>query len=41
MSASKTDYNGVWIIDHIDPNVRFEMQGEVVKATEPALIRHV
>lgn len=29
------------MIDHIDPNIRFEMQGEIVKAGEPVLIRHV
>lgn len=41
MTATKTDANGVWIVDHIDPNVRFEMQGEVVKSGEPILLRHV
>ena len=41
MTATKTDANSVWIIDHVDPNVRFEMQGEVVKSGEPVLIRHV
>lgn len=41
MSAAKPDFNGVWVIDHIDPNFRFEMQGECVKASDPILIRHV
>ena len=40
-SAAKQDYNGVWVIDHIDPNYRFEMQGEIVKSSGPILIRHV
>jgi hypothetical protein len=33
-------YNNVFIIEHIDPNVRFEMQGQPVKVGEPMLIRH-
>jgi len=33
-------YNGTWIIDAIDPNSRFERQGEPVKVGEPVLIRH-
>ena len=41
MSAAKPDFNGVWVIDHIDPNFRFEMQGEIVKSGDPLLIRHV
>ena len=41
MSATKQDYHSVWIFDHVDPNERFEMQGEIVKAGEPCLIRHV
>jgi len=35
------DYNGVWVIDSVDPNFRFEMQGEIVKSGEPLCIRHV
>ena len=41
MTATKSDANSCWILDHIDPNVRFEMQGEVVKSGEPVLLRHV
>lgn len=41
MSATRPDFNGVWVLDHVDPNVRFEMQGEVVKSGEPVLVRHV
>lgn len=33
-------YNNVWVVDHCDPNCRFEMQGEPIKASEPILIRH-
>jgi hypothetical protein len=40
MSAAKADGNGVWVLDHVDPNVRFEMQGEIIKSGEPILIRH-
>ena len=31
----------MWVLDHVDPNIRFEMQGEIVKAGDPVLIRHV
>lgn len=41
MSSARQDYNSVWVLDHVDPNIRFEMQGEIVKAGEPVLIRHV
>jgi len=41
LTATRPNANGVWVIDHVDPNVRFEMQGEIVKAGEPVLIRHV
>ena len=37
---SKISFYGSWIIDSVDPNFRFEMQGEPVKANEPVLIRH-
>lgn len=40
-SAAPMDYNSVWVIDSPDPNDRFEMQGEIVKADAPVLIRHV
>lgn len=35
-----TNFDGVWVIEHIDPNIRFEMQGEYVRANEPVLIKH-
>ena len=41
VTAARPDFNSVWVIDHVDPTCRFEMQGEVVKAGEPVLIRHV
>lgn len=41
VSAARPDFNGAWVIDHVDPNCRFEMQGEVVKAGDPVLIRHI
>lgn len=33
-------FNNVWVIDHCDPNCRFEMQGQPIKAGQPLLIRH-
>jgi hypothetical protein len=41
VNAARPNANGLWRIDHCDPNIRFEMQGEIVKAGEPVLIRHV
>lgn len=38
--AIKNTYNGSWIIDYLDPNYRFEKQGEPVEANAPILIRH-
>ena len=40
MSASRPDANGCWIIDHVDPSNRFEVQGEIVRAGDPILLRH-
>lgn len=37
---SQDHYIGTWIIDSLDPNFRFEKQGEPVPANEPLLIRH-
>jgi len=37
---TQESYNMVWIIDAIDPNDRFERQGEPVKAGEKILLRH-
>ena len=41
VSAARPDYNSVWVVDSVDPNSRFEMQGQVVKAGDPVLLRHV
>jgi hypothetical protein len=38
--STKPSFYGTWIIDYIDPNYRFEKQGEPVQATDPVLIRH-
>ena len=35
-----SSYNNVWVIDSLDPNDRFERQGEPVKAGECVLFRH-
>lgn len=40
-TAATPDYNSVWVVDSLDPNDRFEMQGEIIKADAPVLIRHV
>lgn len=37
---SHSSFNNVWIIDSLNPNDRFERQGEPVRAGEPILIRH-
>jgi len=37
---TQESYNMVWIIDSVDPNDRFERQGEEVKAGETILLRH-
>ena len=39
MATACNNY-GTWIIDHIDPNFRFEKQGEPVRIGDPILIRH-
>lgn len=41
MSSNNKSYDGVWIIDALDPVYRFEKQGEVVPANTPVLLRHV
>jgi hypothetical protein len=41
VSAARPDFNSVWVIDAVDPNIRFEMQGEIVKSSDPILLRHV
>jgi len=41
VSADSGSADSVWFIDHVDPNYRFEHQGEVVQASDPVLIRHV
>ena len=38
--STKESYNGTWVIDYLDPNFRFEKQGEPVQANDPILIRH-
>lgn len=40
-SAHSNDhYNCTWVLETLDPNFRFEREGEPVKAGEPVLIRH-
>lgn len=41
MSASRADANGVWLVDSVEPNTRFERQGEIIQSGEPILLRHV
>jgi len=38
--ASNDNYSNTWIVDSLDPNYRFEMQGEPVKMGEAILFRH-
>jgi hypothetical protein len=39
-AASNDIYANTWVVDSLDPNLRFEMQGEAIKMGEPILIRH-
>lgn len=41
MSAARQSSDAIWIVEHIDPSIRFEMQGEIVKTGEPILLKHV
>jgi hypothetical protein len=41
LSAARPCSDGIWVLDHFDPVCRFEMQGEIVKAGDPVLLRHV
>jgi hypothetical protein len=38
--SAKQSYNTTWIIDYLNPNYRFEKQGEIVRYNDPILIRH-
>lgn len=33
-------FNTVWAIEHIDPKIRFEMEGEPVRVTDEVLLKH-
>jgi len=37
---AKSSYTTVWEIEHIDPKVRFENQGNPVMAGDPILLKH-
>jgi|ERR1712224_1039088 len=37
---SNDNYNCTWVVETLDPNFRFECEGQPVKAGEPVLIRH-
>ena len=38
--SAKCSSEKAWVIDSLDPNDRFERQGEIVPANEPILLRH-
>jgi len=40
-NAAKESSDGLWVIEHADPVMRFEMEGEVVRVGEPILIKHL
>lgn len=40
-SAARQNADGLWVIEHCDPSIRFEMNGEIVRSGEPVLIKHV
>ena len=37
----KANYNTVWEVEHVNPNVRFETGGQPVRANEPILLKHL
>lgn len=37
---SNDHFIGTWVLESLDPNFRFEMQGEPVKVNEGLLLRH-
>jgi hypothetical protein len=39
--ASRACSDGLWTIDHADPVLRFEMEGQPIRLGEPLLVRHV
>ena len=41
MTTKENPLNNTWIIDYVDPNFRFEKQGQPVEVNDPILIRHV
>ena len=41
LTSKDTSLNNTWIIDSVDPNFRFEMQGTPVECNDPILIRHL
>ena len=41
LTTKDATYNNSWVIDHIDPNFRFEKQGTPVEVNDPILIRHL
>ena len=38
--TSKQNNLSLWVVEHINPEIRFEMEGEVVQANAPVLIKH-
>lgn len=36
----KDNFNSVWVVEHIDPKIRFEMNGQRINAGEAVLLRH-
>lgn len=41
LTTKDVTFKNSWIIDHIDPNFRFEKQGTPVEVNDPILIRHL
>jgi len=41
LTTKDVAFNNTWIIDHIDPNYRFEKQGTPIEVNDPILIRHL
>jgi len=38
--SPKDNFDSVWVVEHVDPLIRFEMNEQPVKANEPILLKH-
>ncbi|KAL4454993.1 hypothetical protein ABPG74_006375 [Tetrahymena malaccensis] len=38
--SSKDNFDSVWVVEHIDPQIRFEMNKQPVRANDPIILKH-